>query len=168
MACVYRLMVLVSFVVLAANGALTTQHVVGGSQGWGESTDFSAWTSGRTFKVGDQLVFKYTAGLHTVVELADENAYKSCDTSSAVDSMDGGNSVVKLSKPGTRYFACGTPGHCDQGMKVKIKTVADNGSSPSDSSATSSTTSTSPASTFQSPPIGVVMSMVLVLLNYLV
>jgi hypothetical protein len=54
--------------------------------------------------------------------------------------MNGGSSVVKLNKAGTRYFACGTLGHCNQGMKVKIKTVTGNAPSsdapgPSQSSA---------------------------------
>lgn len=31
------------------------QHVVGGKQGWDESTDFDSWASGQTFKVGDTL-----------------------------------------------------------------------------------------------------------------
>lgn len=31
------------------------QIVVGGSQGWDESTDFKSWASSQTFKVGDQL-----------------------------------------------------------------------------------------------------------------
>nr|POE76791.1 blue copper protein [Quercus suber] len=97
--------------------ALATQHVVGGSQGWDESTDFNSWTSGQTFKVGDQLVFKYTTGLHSVVELASESAYKNCDLGTALDSKSSGSDVIKLNKAGTRYFACGTLGHCSQGMK---------------------------------------------------
>ncbi|CAI9111567.1 OLC1v1011818C2 [Oldenlandia corymbosa var. corymbosa] len=129
--------------------AMATQHVVGGSQGWDESTDFKSWASSQTFKVGDQLVFKYTTGLHSVVELAGESAYKSCDTSTALDSKSGGNDVIKLTKPGTRYFACGTAGHCGQGMKVKITTVAASSTdtpSSSSSSSSSSTTSTEAAS----------------------
>lgn len=82
--------------------------------------------------------------MHSVVELGDESAYKSCGIGSAVDSMKGGNSVVKLDKPGTRYFACGTMGHCDQGMKVKIKTVSAS-STPSSSSSSSTPASTSKA-----------------------
>lgn len=35
--------------------ALATKHVVGGSQGWDESTDFDSWASAQTFKVGDEL-----------------------------------------------------------------------------------------------------------------
>lgn len=41
-----------------------------------------------------------------------------------VNSLSSGNDVVKLSKTGTRYFACGTPGHCEQGMKVKVNVVS--------------------------------------------
>ncbi|XP_010528169.1 PREDICTED: mavicyanin [Tarenaya hassleriana] len=108
---------------MAARLASAAQHVVGGSQGWEESTDFDSWASGLTFKLGDQLVFKYS-GLHSVVELGSETAYKSCDLGTPVKSMSSGNDVVKLTKPGARYFACGTPGHCDQGMKVKVNVVS--------------------------------------------
>lgn len=45
----------VMFLVLATQGAIATQHVVGGSQGWDESVDYGSWASGHTFKVGDQL-----------------------------------------------------------------------------------------------------------------
>ncbi|KAK2360028.1 hypothetical protein P8452_64117 [Trifolium repens] len=113
--------------------AFAGQHVVGGSQGWDASTDFDSWVSGQTFKVGDQLVFKYSSGLHSVVELGSQSDYKNCDLGNSVNSMSTGNDVVKLNKAGTRYFACGTLGHCGQGMKVKITTVADNGSSSSTS-----------------------------------
>ncbi|KAI4350525.1 hypothetical protein L6164_004974 [Bauhinia variegata] len=132
-------------VALVTKEAFAAQHVVGGSQGWDESTDFNSWVSGKTFKVADQLVFKYSSGLHSVVELGSESAYKSCDIGSAVNTMNSGEDVVKLNKPGTRYFACGTLGHCGQGMKVKITTVT--GSAPSTPASTSSSpTSTSAAS----------------------
>lgn len=91
-------------------------------------------------------VFKYSSGLHSVVELPNESAYKSCDLGGALDSKNTGNDVVKLSKAGTRYFACGTLGHCGQGMKVKITTVDGNAPS-SPASASSSSSDASPAST---------------------
>ncbi|KAH1205027.1 Uclacyanin 1 [Glycine max] len=119
---------------------MAEQHVVGGSQGWDESTDFNSWVSGRTFMVGDQRVFKYSS-LHSVVELGSESEYKNCNIGNAVNSMSSGND------PTTRYFACGTMGHCDQGMKVKITTVSSSGtsspSSPSLSSAASASASSS-------------------------
>lgn len=79
--------------------------------------------------------FKYTAGLHSVVELSSESALKSCDTGTSLNSFNGGSNTIKLTKPGTRFFACGTSGHCQQGMKVKITTVA------ADSAATTTTSS---------------------------
>ncbi|KAG9447901.1 hypothetical protein H6P81_014029 [Aristolochia fimbriata] len=126
--------------------ALAAQHVVGGSQGWDTSADLGSWASGQTFKVGDRLVFKYTAGFHSVVELPSEKGYEKCDMSGALDSMNGGTSVVKLDKPGTRYFTCGTLGHCDQGMKVKIKVVSADESASPKSPSTDSVASSTPAS----------------------
>ncbi|KAE8710054.1 uracil phosphoribosyltransferase family protein [Hibiscus syriacus] len=91
-----------------------------------ESVDLNSWASGQTFKVGDQLVFKYSSGLHSVVDLGSETAYKNCDLGTSLDAKNSGNDVVKLNKVGNRYFACGTSGHCQQGMKMKITTVAGN------------------------------------------
>ena len=31
------------------------QHVVGGSQGWSQTTDYATWTAAQTFAVGDTL-----------------------------------------------------------------------------------------------------------------
>ncbi|QCD96666.1 mavicyanin [Vigna unguiculata] len=135
-------------IVLITNEGMAEQHAVGGSQGWDASTDFKSWVSGQTFNVGDQLVFKYSSGLHSVVELGSESEYKNCDVGNAVNSMSSGNDVVKLNKPGTRYFACGTLGHCGQGMKVKITTVS--GTSSSSSSSSSSPTSSSASHCFTS------------------
>ncbi|MED6157885.1 hypothetical protein PIB30_027550 [Stylosanthes scabra] len=132
---------------LMAKEALAAQHVVGGAQGWDQSTDFNSWISGQTFHVGDQLVFKYSS-LHSVVELGSESAYKNCDIGSPVKTMSSGNDVVKLDKPGTRYFTCGTLGHCSQGMKVKITIGSNrNGASSPESTPSSSSSSSSPAAT---------------------
>lgn len=51
----FFLVLVVVFVALITNEAEAAQHVVGGSQGWDESSDFNSWASGQTFKVGDQL-----------------------------------------------------------------------------------------------------------------
>ncbi|CAJ1947626.1 unnamed protein product [Sphenostylis stenocarpa] len=133
---------------MIAKVAFAAQHVVGGSQGWDQSTDFKSWSSGQTFKVGDKLVFKYSS-LHSVVELGNANAYKNCDISSPIQSLGTGNDVVKLDKPGTRYFTCGTLGHCSQGMKLKITIIKGNAPSPtlSPSSSPSPSSITPPSST---------------------
>lgn len=55
MEAVYRVLFAFAVAGLLTDGALATQHVVGGSQGWDESTDYTKWASKQTFKVGDQL-----------------------------------------------------------------------------------------------------------------
>nr|XP_043616605.1 blue copper protein-like [Erigeron canadensis] len=145
----------VGVLLLLSTQGSAEQHIVGGKQGWEESTDFDTWASGQTFKVGDTLVFKYSP-MHSVAELGSEKEYKSCDVGSATNSMSDGNSVVKLTKAGTRYFACGTSGHCGQGMKVKITTVAassSGASSPSVSSNTTPASTSTPSSTSDSSSI---------------
>ena len=90
--------------------------------------------------------------MHSVVELSDESAYKKCDISTPLNSLSTGKDVVKLDKPGTRYFTCGTLGHCGQGMKVKITVGNGNGSSSSASSPSSSSSSPSSSSSSTSSP----------------
>lgn len=48
------LLVLV-FAALLTKETLASQHHVGGSQGWEQSTDLNSWASAQKFKVGDQL-----------------------------------------------------------------------------------------------------------------
>ncbi|XP_058103290.1 uclacyanin 1 [Magnolia sinica] len=133
---------MVMFVGWATREAHATKHVVGGSDGWDVTADLDTWTAGQTFRVGDELVFKYTPGLHSVVELASEKDYNKCNMNNALDSLNGGTTVVKLDKPGYRYFTCGTVGHCDEGMKLKVNTLTGNGtasSSPASASTSSAT-----------------------------
>nr|ABK26728.1 unknown [Picea sitchensis] len=145
-------MLLLMLLALAiTQSCMAVQYPVGGSQGWDLSTDFNTWESGKTFKVGDTLSFKYTTGLHSVVELASEKDYNACNIGNPVNSLSGGSNVVKLNKAGTRYFACGTPGHCSGGMKMKVKVVAA-GTSPTPSSTPSSTSSTSTSSAIKFSP----------------
>ncbi|XP_013615984.1 PREDICTED: mavicyanin-like [Brassica oleracea var. oleracea] len=143
---------------MAVKSTLAAQHVMGGSQGWEESVDFDSWSSDQSFKVGDQLVFKYS-GLHSVVELGSETAYKSCDLGTTVNSLSSGNDVVKLSKTGTRYFACGTPGHCEQGMKVKVNVVSsDSTAVPSPGSGSSSDSDSSSGHGLRRASIGYMLA----------
>lgn len=48
-------LVLVFVAIFVSEEAVAKDHVVGGSQGWDQSTDFGSWASGQTFKVGDKL-----------------------------------------------------------------------------------------------------------------
>ncbi|KAH9609088.1 hypothetical protein KSS87_021848 [Heliosperma pusillum] len=147
---------IIVLVVLIIQLASAKQHEVGGSPGWDESTDYDTWAKSQTFKVGDTLVFKYATGIHDVVELGSESEYKKCDINNAANSFNGGSNVVKLDKVGTRYFTCGTSGHCIAGMKLMVNVVAADSSPPSSSppspspSSPSSSSSPSPSSSSSS------------------
>lgn len=43
------------FLLLASPMAFAKEHIVGGSNGWSQSVDYSSWASGETFNVGDTL-----------------------------------------------------------------------------------------------------------------
>ncbi|XP_011016865.1 PREDICTED: blue copper protein-like [Populus euphratica] len=124
---------------------LAKDYTVGDSSGWAIGMDYSTWTSGKTFSVGDSLVFNYGGG-HTVDEVSASD-YKTCTTGNAITSDSSGATTIALKTAGTHYFICGVPGHCGSGMKVAV-TVAAAGSSTSPSSSgtpSSDGTTTSPA-----------------------
>lgn len=55
MGCKKMILLALLLATLITKEVLATQHNVGGSQGWDPSSDFDSWSSGQTFKVGDQL-----------------------------------------------------------------------------------------------------------------
>ncbi|KAK8587850.1 hypothetical protein V6N13_086817 [Hibiscus sabdariffa] len=113
---------------LVAPAAYAVQHTVGDSSGWTETVDYSDWVRGKTFTVGDTLVFNYD-GSHRVDEVT-ESDYTNCETANAIDSHSDGNTVITLSKAGTMYFICPVLGHCSSGMKLAVHVVAASGTSP--------------------------------------
>ncbi|XP_008798824.2 blue copper protein-like [Phoenix dactylifera] len=113
---------------IAAVPAYASEYTVGDSQGWTSGVDYSTWVSDKTFKVGDTLLFQY-GFLHSVDEVS-ESDYKACSTSNSMQSFSDQNTKIALSKPGTRYFICGTSGHCSGGMKLAVA-VSGSSTSPS-------------------------------------
>ncbi|KAK9284888.1 hypothetical protein L1049_024069 [Liquidambar formosana] len=108
--------------------AMAANYTVGGSNaGWDTSTDLKTWASSQSFLVGDNLIFQYSPN-HDVVEVG-KSDYDSCQASNPVQSYSSSPTTIPLSSPGKRYFICGTIGHCSQGMKVEVNTLA--ASSPS-------------------------------------
>nr|XP_043606667.1 mavicyanin-like [Erigeron canadensis] len=129
--------------------ALAVDHPVGGSGGWDTSTNLDSWASSQTFTVGDNLVFTFLPN-HDVLEVSKDD-YDSCTTSGPISNGALTPVTVSLTAAGSRYFICGTPGHCDRGMKVEIKTIAAAASGPPTSTPPSSSSPTTPVST-ESPP----------------
>ncbi|XP_010931419.1 uclacyanin 1 [Elaeis guineensis] len=119
--------------------AIGASFPVGGQNGgWDLSTNLASWAATQKFIAGDSLTFKY-ASFHDVLEVS-KAEYDACATSKPTNTYTGGSTVVKLSSPGKRYFICGTPGHCSQGMKVEIDVV-------------SAATATPPTAAPASPPL---------------
>ncbi|KAA8526474.1 hypothetical protein F0562_008323 [Nyssa sinensis] len=128
--------------------AMAANYTVGGSNGgWDTSTNLQSWASSQSFSVGDNLIFAYSSN-HDVVEVT-KAAYDSCQASNPLQTYTGGSTVIPLTSPGKRYFICGITGHCSQGMKVEIDTLATAAPPP----ATPPTPSpTSPVTPVSSPP----------------
>uniref|UniRef100_A0A2P2QSK8 Phytocyanin domain-containing protein n=1 Tax=Rhizophora mucronata TaxID=61149 RepID=A0A2P2QSK8_RHIMU len=135
-------------VICMAVPSLATVYTVGETAGWALGSDYSTWTNGKTFAVGDSLVFNYGGG-HTVDEVSASD-YKTCTVGNALNSAQSSPTTVTLKTAGTHYFICGAPGHCGNGMKLAVTVGAGGPSdSPSASSGTpsSGTTTTTPSTT---------------------
>ncbi|CAI9757867.1 unnamed protein product [Fraxinus pennsylvanica] len=74
--------------------SVATDYTVGDTSGWSIGADYSTWTSGKTFAVGDTLVFNYPSG-HTVDEVS-ENDYTSCTTGNSISTDSSGATSVTL------------------------------------------------------------------------
>ncbi|OUZ99590.1 Plastocyanin-like [Macleaya cordata] len=98
--------------------SLATVYTVGDAEGWTMGVDYSTWASGKTFVVGDTLVFTYGGG-HTVDEVSATD-YASCTMGNSISSDSTGAIAVALKTSGTHYFVCGMMGHCDGGMKLAV------------------------------------------------
>jgi plastocyanin len=118
------LVVAMAAAVLATTATGATTYTVGAPAGsWDTRTNYAQWVSAVTFRVGDQLVFKYSPAAHDVVEVT-KAGYDSCSSSGPIATFNSGDDTVPLAAIGTRYFICGFPGHCAAGMKLAVKVEA--------------------------------------------
>ncbi|XP_061364394.1 uclacyanin 1-like [Gastrolobium bilobum] len=125
----------VSFVAILIKLAMATNHIVGGPNGgWDTNSNLQSWASSQIFSVGDNLIFQYPPN-HNVAEVTKAD-YDSCQPTNPIQSYNDGSTTIPLTSPKKRYFICGTPGHCSQGMKVEIDTLA-SATSPAPSAAPS-------------------------------
>ncbi|KAL7597025.1 hypothetical protein Lser_V15G27708 [Lactuca serriola] len=100
-------------------GAPGKLHVVGDDKGWTLNVDYQAWANGKKFNIGDQLLFKYPAGKHSVFQAIDETSFKECIPPNADEGLSNGYDIVTLDAPDT-WFICGAPDHCKKGMKFFV------------------------------------------------
>ncbi|KAE8721123.1 Uclacyanin-2 [Hibiscus syriacus] len=137
---------------LAAPAAHAVQYIVGDSVGWTTTGDYEGWVQGKTFTVGDTLLFNY-GGSHAV-DVVSKSDYDNCNSGNALSSHNDGNTVITLSNSGPMYFICPTIGHCAGGMKLSVNVVAAGGNSPPTPSGSPTTPGTTPSggSSTPSPP----------------
>ncbi|KAL3509644.1 hypothetical protein ACH5RR_029045 [Cinchona calisaya] len=123
MAMLLRRLVIVAAVAMFIDTSMAKNYQVGAPNGgWDLTTSLQAWANTKTFVEGDSLTFVYGPS-HNVLEVSLPD-YDACLTNDSIQSYSGGNTVISLTSLGNRYFVCGTPGHCDRGMKVVINTIA--------------------------------------------
>ncbi|CAN6181357.1 unnamed protein product [Urochloa humidicola] len=130
MACRQALLLAIVAVACLASTASAMDWMVGDNDGWRGGFNKTGWTDGKTFRVGDTLMFMYPKENHTVVQVGNKDDFLACNlNTNAINKWDTGNDVVQLDKPGKMWFFCGVPTHCDKGMKLVIN-VEDSGPAP--------------------------------------
>ncbi|GLJ42146.1 hypothetical protein SUGI_0872770 [Cryptomeria japonica] len=110
---------LLSFLVACQD---TKVYTIGDESGWTLGYDYHKWAAGKKFHVGDTLVFNYIhneMSIHNVVRV-NRTAYAKCVSDPNMGLYVSGSDKIVLSAPGRMWFICGTPGHCESGMKLKI------------------------------------------------
>ncbi|KAL6328005.1 hypothetical protein AAG906_031349 [Vitis piasezkii] len=109
--------------------AMATEFTVGDDQGWTINFDYEAWAMDKVFQVGDELVFKYTAGRHNVFKV-NGTAFTNCTMPPGNEALTTGNDVITLATPGRKWYICGVNDHCaNYGQKLAI-TVLEASASP--------------------------------------
>ncbi|KAK1263572.1 Blue copper protein [Acorus gramineus] len=105
---------ILAIVVVLPSVVLATEFIVGDEQGWTTNFDYSKWTTGKTFRVGDSLVFNYSKDNHNVFKVNGVQ-FKACQVPPANvnNSLTTGHDVVPLKTAGNKWYICGAAGHCN-------------------------------------------------------
>ena len=116
-----QVLLLLAAVACLASLASATPWTVGDAGGWRAKFNETGWANGKTFVVGDTLLFVYPKENHTVVKVG-KDAFAACDLSANLQlgNWTSGSDVVTLDKPGKVWFICNKPNHCLNGMKLAV------------------------------------------------
>ncbi|KAJ6672869.1 BLUE COPPER PROTEIN [Salix viminalis] len=105
-------------VLCCARRGWATQYTVGDRLGWVPNHDYTRWINGRTFAVGDVLIFMYEKG-HDVAEVSQDGWFE-CRAENPLFYSKNMDSYVPLERVGEHYFISTGPGDCHAGMNLKI------------------------------------------------
>ncbi|KAK9947540.1 hypothetical protein M0R45_003159 [Rubus argutus] len=119
-------------------------YVVGDQFGWivplGGELAYSAWAYGKTFYVGDTLVFNFINGTQDVAVVT-KAAFDNCTTNNTVAVFTNSPVNIILNSTGEHYFTSTYSRHCELGQKLEINVTA-----KSTGTATSPSSPTTPSS----------------------
>ncbi|XP_050213371.1 blue copper protein 1b-like isoform X2 [Mercurialis annua] len=102
---------------------MATDYVVGDDAGWKVGVNYTQWAMGKTFHIGDTLMFNYGAP-HNVMKV-NGAAFKDCNNATGT-LLDNPNGMVTLSQAGKKWYICGFGSHCSTGgMKLVINVESD-------------------------------------------
>ncbi|XP_011029118.1 PREDICTED: mavicyanin-like [Populus euphratica] len=132
---------IIAIVAVFLPSILATEHVVGDKTGWRPGFDYKTWAQGKTFYVGDTLVFKYTPGAHNVLRV-NGTGFQECKAADDIVPLTTGNDVIPLSTPGKKWYICGVAKHCESGNQKLSITVLPQLGSPATSPSPSPTGTT--------------------------
>ncbi|KAG2718785.1 hypothetical protein I3843_03G229000 [Carya illinoinensis] len=132
-----------------------TSYTVGDALGWtvppNGPTVYSNWAAGKTFAVGDILVFNYTTGAHDVAKVT-KAAFDACTVANPISLKTDGPANETLSEPGEHYYICTVSSHCSLGQKLAINVSAATSPAPQPSTPPPATTPTAPTPSASAPP----------------
>ncbi|KAG5594154.1 hypothetical protein H5410_035386 [Solanum commersonii] len=140
-------LVLMTILAVLPGNIVAVDHIVGDTMGWtipsGGPTTYANWASGRTFRVGDTLVFNFTTGVHDVAKVT-KSAYDSCSSSGPVSLITVGPANITLNSTGTEYFICTFGQHCNAGQKLAINVTTSSTTTPSPAPSPATSPASSP------------------------
>uniref|UniRef100_A0A1D1XKN9 Blue copper protein n=1 Tax=Anthurium amnicola TaxID=1678845 RepID=A0A1D1XKN9_9ARAE len=98
-------------------------YMVGEGDGWRPGYNYTYWTMGKEFRVGDSLVFMYPKGKHNVYKVTGPE-FKDCTVPNNGPALDSGSDTVHLATEGKKWYLCGVKDHCKKGQKLVINVLA--------------------------------------------
>ncbi|XP_075491084.1 cucumber peeling cupredoxin-like isoform X2 [Primulina tabacum] len=112
------------FSVMLNFAAAQNVYTVGDEIGWdiprAASVSYVNWASGKTFSVGDILVFNFVTNQHDLVQVT-RASYDACDDDNEIGSIiTTGPANVTLITTGDHYYICTFGPHCEAGQKLAI------------------------------------------------
>ncbi|PIN07269.1 hypothetical protein CDL12_20163 [Handroanthus impetiginosus] len=125
----YLILFCAIFGILMHSAAAQNVYVVGDGLGWSvppNSSSYANWASGKTFTVGDILVFNFLTNQHDVIRVP-QASYDACTQDNAIGSIiTVGPANITLDSTGNHYYICTFGRHCQSGQKLSITVGSSN------------------------------------------